>query len=91
MSDHAERTWTSADGLTLFARDYAGSDGPAKLPVICIHGLTRNSRDFEEVAPWIAARGRRVLAVDVRGRGRSDRDPPRPTISRPSTPVTWSA
>ena len=75
MTDHAERTWTSADGLTLFARDYAGASGPAKLPVICIHGLTRNSKDFEEVAPWIASHGRRVLAVDVRGRGRSDRDP----------------
>ena len=75
MTEFADRFWTSADGLTLYARDYAGSSGPAKLPVICIHGLTRNSRDFEDVAPWIAARGRRVLAVDVRGRGRSDRDP----------------
>src|SRR6201999_2450165 len=43
------------------------------LPVICIPGLTRNSRDFEDVAPVIAALGRRVLAVDLRGRGRSDR------------------
>jgi pimeloyl-ACP methyl ester carboxylesterase len=75
MTEFAERRWTSPDGLSLYARDYAGSDGPAKLPVICIHGLTRNSRDFEEVAPWIAAQGRRVLAVDVRGRGRSERDP----------------
>ncbi|MBW3616976.1 MAG: alpha/beta hydrolase [Proteobacteria bacterium] len=75
MTDYADRTWISADGLTLYTRDYAGAAGPAKLPVICIHGLTRNSRDFEAVAPWIAARGRRVLAVDVRGRGRSDRDP----------------
>lgn len=74
MTDHAERTWTSADGLTLFARDYAAASGPARLPVICIHGLTRNSRDFEAVAPRIAAQGRRVLAIDVRGRGRSDRD-----------------
>jgi pimeloyl-ACP methyl ester carboxylesterase len=73
MTEPAERTWTSPDGLTLFARDYAASSGPAKLPVICIHGLTRNSRDFEEVAPWIAAQGRRTLALDVRGRGRSDR------------------
>jgi pimeloyl-ACP methyl ester carboxylesterase len=48
---------------------------PGKLPVICIPGLTRNSRDFEEVAPWIASMGRRVIAVDLRGRGRSDRDP----------------
>jgi pimeloyl-ACP methyl ester carboxylesterase len=75
MTDHAARSWTSADGLNLFARDYAGASGPAKLPVICIHGLTRNSKDFEEVAPWIASQGRRVLAIDVRGRGRSDRDP----------------
>jgi pimeloyl-ACP methyl ester carboxylesterase len=42
--------------------------------VICIHGLTRNSADFEDVAPWIAAQGRRVIAVDVRGRGNSEYD-----------------
>ena len=70
-----DRTWTSADGLALFARDHAPASGPAKLPVICIHGLTRNSRDFEVVAPLIAAQGRRVLSIDVRGRGNSDRDP----------------
>ncbi|MES2724194.1 MAG: alpha/beta hydrolase [Pseudomonadota bacterium] len=71
MTDAATRTWTSADGLTLFARDYAPADGPARTPVVCLHGLTRNSRDFEVVAPRIAAAGRRVLALDVRGRGRS--------------------
>lgn len=70
-----DRTWTSADGLSLFARDHAPASGPARLPVICIHGLTRNSRDFEVVAPRIAAQGRRVLSLDVRGRGASDRDP----------------
>jgi pimeloyl-ACP methyl ester carboxylesterase len=43
--------------------------------VICLHGLTRNSADFENVAPWIAGQGRRVLAPDVRGRGRSQWDP----------------
>jgi pimeloyl-ACP methyl ester carboxylesterase len=37
--------------------------------------LTRNSRDFEVIAPRLAALGRRVLVMDVRGRGRSDRDP----------------
>lgn len=73
MTGFVERRWRSADGLSLFARDYPAAGGAARLPVICIHGLTRNSKDFEEVAPWIAARGRRVLAVDVRGRGRSDR------------------
>ena len=69
----AERRWTTADGLTLFARDHAPGGGVAKLPVIAIHGLTRNSADFGGIAPLIAASGRRVLAVDVRGRGRSDR------------------
>ena len=74
MTGYSDRFWTSSDGLRLYARDYAGADGEAKLPVICIHGLTRNSKDFEEVAPPIAATGRRVLVLDVRGRGRSDRD-----------------
>ncbi len=68
----ADRRWIS-DELTLYARDYPGGDGPARLPVIAIHGLTRNSADFHGIAPVIAATGRRVLAVDVRGRGRSER------------------
>lgn len=72
---YAERRWTSPDGLSLFARDYAPADGPARLPVIAIHGLTRNSADFEVIAALIAQSGRRVLAIDVRGRGRSDRAP----------------
>jgi pimeloyl-ACP methyl ester carboxylesterase len=71
----AERRWTSSDGLSLYARDYAAASGPAKLPVIAIHGLTRNSADFEVIAPLIAQSGRRVLALDIRGRGQSDRAP----------------
>lgn len=72
---HVERRWTSPDGLSLYARDYAPAEGPARLPVIAIHGLTRNSADFGVIAGLIAHSGRRVLAVDVRGRGRSDRAP----------------
>lgn len=79
-----DRRWTSADGLSLYARDYAGSAGPAKLPVIAIHGLTRNSADFEGIAPLIAATGRRLLAIDVRGRGQSDRAPD-PMTYQPAT------
>jgi pimeloyl-ACP methyl ester carboxylesterase len=75
MSEFVSRWWTSPDGLKLHARDYAGGEGAAKLPVIALHGLTRNSRDFEAVAPYIAATGRRVIAADVRGRGLSARDP----------------
>lgn len=75
MSGFVEVTYRGVGGLSLYARDYAGGGGPARCPVVCIHGLTRNSGDFEDVAPWIAARGRRVLTLDVRGRGRSERDP----------------
>ena len=79
MSDHdlgfQHYRWTSVDGLTLHARDYTPATEKGLLPVICLHGLTRNARDFETLAPWIAQRNRRVLAVDVRGRGLSDRDP----------------
>ena len=75
MSTYTDITFSSDDGLSLHARDYAGAGGPARLPVICIHGLTRNAADFDELAPRIAALGRRVLAVDVRGRGESQRDP----------------
>ena len=75
MPNYTEITFTSDDGLRLYARDYASASGPARLPVICIHGLTRNSSDFDEFAPIIASLGRRVLALDVRGRGHSERDP----------------
>lgn len=78
MQSH-ELRWKSRDGLTLFARDYAPEAGAAagasRLPVVCIPGLTRNSLDFDSLAQWIAASGRRVLALDLRGRGESDRDP----------------
>lgn len=64
--------WTSNDGLTLHYRDYAGpSDRP---PVLCLHGLTRNSRDFDSLAARLAGDWR-LLTVDFRGRGRSDYDP----------------
>ena len=70
-----ERRWKSRDGLSLYARDYPAAGGEQGLPVICLHGLTRNSKDFEDLAPIIAGWGRRVIAPDVRGRGRSDYDP----------------
>ena len=75
MSTYPDISFTSDDGLRLYARDYPASAGPARLPVLCLHGLTRNSSDFDELAPAIAALGRRVLAPDVRGRGHSARDP----------------
>jgi pimeloyl-ACP methyl ester carboxylesterase len=41
-------------------------------PVICVHGLTRRAADFERLVAALAPT-RRVLAVDVAGRGDSDR------------------
>jgi pimeloyl-ACP methyl ester carboxylesterase len=75
MAEYAEFRWRSKEGLDLYARDYAAEGRERGSPVVCLHGLTRNSRDFEAVAPWIAAHGRRVIVPDMRGRGRSAYDP----------------
>jgi pimeloyl-ACP methyl ester carboxylesterase len=64
--------WTAPDGLRLHATVQRGPEGP--LPVVCLPGLTRNGRDFEGLAEELVA-GRTVVAVDLRGRGGSDRDP----------------
>lgn len=64
----ADRTWDSEDGLTLHYRDYAGD--PERLPVLCLHGLTRNARDFAVLAERIAP-SRRVIVPEMRGRGDS--------------------
>ena len=75
MTGFSERRWKTPDGLSLYARDYLAEGGEKGLPVLCLHGFTRNSADFEDLAPIIARDGRRVVAMDVRGRGKSDRDP----------------
>jgi pimeloyl-ACP methyl ester carboxylesterase len=75
--------WTSADGLQLHYRDYSGTKSLP--PVICIPGLTRNARDFSHVAERIAQR-RRVICVDLRGRGESEFADP-----ETYTPVTYAA
>jgi pimeloyl-ACP methyl ester carboxylesterase len=72
-TSHAEIHWQSHDGLRLCARVYAGP-GALAPTVLCLHGLTRNSRDFEDLAPHLQRRYR-VIAPDLRGRGFSARDP----------------
>jgi pimeloyl-ACP methyl ester carboxylesterase len=62
----------SDDGLRLYARDYPGpaADSPV---VICLPGLTRNSKDFEGLAE-VLRQTHRVVCPDQRGRGRSEYD-----------------
>ena len=60
--------WESADGIRLHYRDYAG--GADRPPLLCLHGLTRNARDFDGLAARLAGDWR-VIAVDFRGRGES--------------------
>lgn len=69
--NYADVFFTSSDGLKLYARDHAGPRDSAPV-VLCLHGLTRNSKDFDGVARHLADRAR-VVAMDVRGRGRSQR------------------
>jgi len=67
-----DRYFVVRDGLKLHYRDYPGaSDGP---PILCLHGLTRNARDFAELAERYSPQFR-VLALDFRGRGESQYDP----------------
>ena len=58
-------------------------DASAEQVVVCVHGLTRNARDFDRIASELASRGARVLAVDVSGRGGSTwlADPDRYAVS----------
>lgn len=65
-----EHRYTSHDGLSLFYREF----GQGKDTIICLPGLTRNSKDFHDLATWLSGRYR-VLCLDLRGRGQSGWDP----------------
>lgn len=75
------QTWhdiyfTARDGLRLYARHYP-APGSNRRPVLCLAGLSRNSRDFHRLATVLASAGpdgREVYALDSRGRGLSERD-----------------
>lgn len=68
MPAYVDRYWWSNDGLRLHARDYPGEG--SRPTILCLHGLTRNARDFERVAARLAGQWR-VLAADFRGRAES--------------------
>jgi pimeloyl-ACP methyl ester carboxylesterase len=58
--------------LRLHAEECGQRNAP--LAVLCLHGLTRNGRDFEALAKHLSAR-HRVITADQRGRGQSQWDP----------------
>ncbi len=67
-----DRHWESQDGLSLHFRDYPAS--PAKVdrpPLVCMHGLTRNARDFAPLAERLSPDWR-VIVPEMRGRGESE-------------------
>jgi pimeloyl-ACP methyl ester carboxylesterase len=80
---YEDRYLTVRDGVRLHYRDYPGSAD--KPPVLCLHGLTRNARDWADFAERYSPRFR-VLALEFRGRGGSDHDP----VSARYNPLTYA-
>ena len=78
MNTYSPRDYFVAaqDGLRLHVREWGPRTSDA-LPVVCLPGLARTTADFEALAQALATNGqagRRVLALDSRGRGKSDYD-----------------
>lgn len=71
--DSGDYFYDSADGLRLYCRVYP-AQGAGGLPVLCLPGLTRNSRDFGALAAHLCAQ-HEILTADLRGRGQSAWDP----------------
>ncbi|MFN0043093.1 MAG: alpha/beta fold hydrolase [Alphaproteobacteria bacterium] len=72
MTEYRELRFSAQDGLALYCREY-GERASRRVPVVCLTGLTRNSKDFHALASRLG-RDRRVLCPDYRGRGRSQYD-----------------
>ncbi|WP_417684314.1 alpha/beta fold hydrolase [Roseibium sp.] len=68
--------YNSVDGLNLAGRRWRGRNlEDDRVPVLCLTGLSRNTKDFQAVASFLSAHGHEVIALDYRGRGESDWDP----------------
>lgn len=68
--------FTARDGLRLYGRHYP-APGSRRRPLVCLAGLTRNSRDFHDLAVALSTTEldtRSVYTLDYRGRGSSDND-----------------
>src|SRR5262245_14609544 len=68
--------YSAPDGLKLHASTY-GEESTDAMPVVCLPGLSRNARDFHELALFLSRREekpRKVVVFDYRGRGLSAYD-----------------
>jgi pimeloyl-ACP methyl ester carboxylesterase len=69
--------FTVRDGLRLYGRHYRAQGATGARPVVCLAGLTRNSRDFHAIALALSCEAsptRDVFTLDTRGRGLSEHD-----------------
>lgn len=79
---YEEIRFIQRNGLKLYARHYPArhatpsSAARRVRPLLCLAGLTRNSRDFHEIALVLSQgeRARDVFTLDSRGRGNSEYD-----------------
>jgi len=69
---YTEHFYHGHRGLKLYFRCY----GSGSEVLLCLPGLTRNCKDFESIAEHLS-RCWKVITPDLRGRGRSERDPKR--------------
>ncbi|MBA2651825.1 MAG: alpha/beta hydrolase [Tatlockia sp.] len=61
----------SKEGFHRVAYTEWGESNTNSSAVICVHGLTRNCRDFDELAKFISSHGHHVFCPDIVGRGDS--------------------
>ena len=68
---YRERRLSAQDGVGLYYRDYPGPAAGNRVAALCLGGLSRNSKDFHQLAQRLSDR-RRVICPDYRGRGLSE-------------------
>ncbi len=65
----SQHTLAAPHNVTLGYTEWGNPD--AAQTIICVHGLTRNARDFDFLAKALSHRGARVIALNMVGRGTS--------------------
>ncbi len=66
-----EKTYIGNDGLRLYYRQYNAINNDKKNVILCLAGLSRNSKDFHKLACHLQKNGHMVICPDYRGRGKS--------------------